>query len=703
MTLARYLIGLVLAGIALGPVCAGALMLRRRLLPGWHGALARLAEIMLGLGIVIAVAQVLGTVGLFRLAPMVVGLAAAGVAAGFAGQRRDRAAARARVHLPGPAPHPGRAATVIALVATAVVTAEWFTRTSAALRQGMFSYDTLWYHLPAAARFVQDGTLTGLHYFEGQPGTVFQPFNSGILHALGIMFLGNDLLSPFLNLAFLALALLAGWCIGIPSGVAPVTMTGVAVIAGTPEIVASQAGGGYPDIAAVALVLAAVAILVHATRSPHSGRLLQLTVAGAGVAGLAAGLALGTKVTAVAPVAVLTAGLVVLAPATERLRSIGMWVVGVVLGGGFWFVRNLVAVGNPLPTLERTELGPFTLPSPPIRSPVTNVARYVFDGQVWRDHFLPGLDRFFGPAWWAVLALVVAGLSLSLVAGRLPVRRVVALAGIAGLVAYIFGPQILDYVPGDLFFLVTNLRYALPGIFLGLVLLPTVPLLAERRGMWVLATFALVLAATQFHRRIWAIAPIAAGQVRAVDSLVAIAAGAVVLGIGATLLALRRQSNTPRPRSRVVTVTVVGFVGVAGGFGLQQAYLDGRYTHTQPRHALWEWAQGRHDERIAIVGDVIQYPFYGKDLSNHVQYVGARGPHGAFAPIDDCADWRRALNAGRYSYVVIAPERFPIHVGVAPEAAWTKADSAATLVMTERDTSLFRLDSPMDPNTCGPS
>jgi hypothetical protein len=113
-----------------------------------------------------------------------------------------------------------------------------------------------------------------------------------------------------------------------------------------------------------------------------------------------------------------------------------------------------------------------------------------------------------------------------------------------------------------------------------------------------------------------------------------------------------------------------------------------------------EWAQDAHDERIAIVGEVLQYPYYGKDLSNHVQYVGKRGRNGAFAPIRHCAEWRRALNAGHYSYVIITPERFPISVGAAPEAAWTEADPAATLVMNDGDVSLFRLDGRLDPERC---
>ena len=69
---------------------------------------------------------------------------------------------------------------------------------------------------------------------------------------------------------------------------------------------------------------------------------------------------------------------------------------------------------------------------------------------------------------------------------------------------------------------------------------------------------------------------------------------------------------------------------VAGGFALQQFYLRGRYTNAVPIPHIYKWARQVHDERIAVVGAYVflQYPLYGRDVSNYVQYVGARGPHG---------------------------------------------------------------------------
>src|SRR5205085_3461046 len=38
--------------------------------------------------------------------------------------------------------------------------------------------DTLWYHLPQAARFVQTGSILHLHYFDNDPVTAFYPSRS---------------------------------------------------------------------------------------------------------------------------------------------------------------------------------------------------------------------------------------------------------------------------------------------------------------------------------------------------------------------------------------------------------------------------------------------------------------------------------------------------------------------------------------------
>ena len=53
----------------------------------------------------------------------------------------------------------------------------------------MHSVDSLWYHLPFAARWVQTGSITALHYTEDEALTTFFPSNGSIFHALGMLYL----------------------------------------------------------------------------------------------------------------------------------------------------------------------------------------------------------------------------------------------------------------------------------------------------------------------------------------------------------------------------------------------------------------------------------------------------------------------------------------------------------------------------------
>ena len=143
------------------------------------------------------------------------------------------------------------------------------------------------------------------------------------------------------------LALLAGWCIGRPYGVAPVTICGVAALLVTPGLVATQPGGAYDDIVGLALLLSSAALLVTAAHGVPSNRL-----AGQAIAALAAGLAMGTKFTFVAPVGALTVGIWVLARRGRRWTETGVWLLLVIVTGGFWYLRNLIIVGSPLPSLH---------------------------------------------------------------------------------------------------------------------------------------------------------------------------------------------------------------------------------------------------------------------------------------------------------------------------------------------------------------
>jgi hypothetical protein len=709
VTLGRFLWGVLLVGIVFVPLLAGTRTLRRLLLPSLAGAPARLGQAILGLSIVVVLAEVLGMAGLFRTAPMVVGLAAAGSLAWVVGRRVAERTARARevageeaVGIDDRAWAAGGGWTRwIALAAASVLLAAWGAWTVHALRNGMDSIDTRWYHMPAAGGFRQTGSLTAVHHLDTLNLTAFYPFTSEVLHAFAAMLIGSDVLSPVLNLGWLALALLAGWCIGTQFGVAPVTMMATIALVGTPTMITTQAGAALTDIVGLSLFLSAVAVVIG------SGARARWTLGPVLVAGLAAGLAIGVKWTFVPVVGALTIGVVAVARRGLRLASADVWSCGVVLTGAFWYLRNLVVAGNPIPPLE-VEIGPLALPSPPQRIVTSSVSDFLLRGDVWTRLFVPGFGDAFGGMWWAFVGLAIAGMVAAVALGPGRVPRMLGLVAIAALVAYLVQPQALGFDANNPLWFSVNLRYALPALGLGLVLLPVAPVV--RSGPWptlLAAVFGAVVVVSQFGRDVWPPSSWGrpGGPSRGVEVAAGVAMGIVVF-VGGALHLLERRRPVRRRRAVLRGFVAAGALGaVVAGFALEQYHLDRRYgrdsTYPErwPITDIYAWARDLQGARIGIVGNMFQYPLYGKDLSNHVEYVVRPGPNGSVHEIERCDEWRQMLNQGRYDYVLVAPP--PEFSRQPPEAlAWTEQDPAASVVLTDEGAVLFRLDGELDPDAC---
>ena len=117
------------------------------------------------------------------------------------------------------------------------------------------------------------------------------------------------------------------------------------------------------------------------------------------------------------------------------------------------------------------------------------------------------------------------------------------------------------------------------------------------------------------------------------------------------------------------------------------------------------WARDLRDATVAvggIRGVFNQYPFYGTDLSNHVQWLGVDGPDGAYERIPTCAEWRRELADGGYTHVVTTYDPFdPGKLTDTKEALWTREDAGAEEILRDGPVSVFELTAPPDPSTCG--
>jgi hypothetical protein len=155
---------------------------------------------------------------------------------------------------------------------------------------------------------------------------------------------------------------------------------------------------------------------------------------------------------------------------------------------------------------------------------------------------------------------------------------------------------------------------------------------------------------------------------------------------------------------RPVAVGAVAVVAALAAVGhVQHSHRDDRYRGAPvalPVSVLYPWAQDVRDARIAVAGDLFQLPFYGPDLSNHVQFVGVPGPHGGFLAATSCEVWRRHLASGHYDFVVIAPTAFASQDEPQPEQVWLETDPDAVLVAGKGAARAYRLDGPIEPSGC---
>jgi hypothetical protein len=653
MTLGEYLLGLSIIGALTGSLAFAGWTLRRWLLPGWAGAPARLAEAIIGLSGFVLAAELLGTVGAFRALPLVL-LTVALAAAAWVYDRRRRRPARAA----DPAvPRAPLAELCLAAFATALTVAPWLGNTRHSFEVGMVrEVDTLWYHMPFAARFAETGWVTHLHGV-GDASPSFLPATSELFHAAGILAFGTDVLSPLLNLGWLALALLAGWCLGRPAGVAPGTLTATAVALSLPIMVATQPGVAKNYVVGLAFLLAAVAIFVN-------GRDERPALA---VAGLAAGLAIGTRLNALGPVLALSAAVVLLS--SRRRDAAVAWGAGVVATGAFWYVRNLATAANPLPWVGLS-IGPLALPSvrPPRDCGNTTLVDYAGKLGVARDELLPQLDGVLGSVWPLLLAIVGAGIVSGMLVRRDRVTRALALIALAAVVAYLLTPA-----AGTEACFAGNTRFAVLALALGAAMLPLALARTSVPAVVVVALLALVVLIDAPH-----------GALRV--------AGALLFAFATVLVVVAAGRHVPRRGVAAAAVALAALVAVAIGWPTQKDYLDQRYARgglPEPIEPSYLRLRDVKGARIAVGGFIGHYPLYGREPDNTVDIPDVPESHGDFRPIRTCSEWLAALDAGHYDYVVTAPDEG----GTPPkETAWTRADPRAHVILRVGRNTVFRLD-----------
>jgi hypothetical protein len=737
VSVGSYLLSTAILAVLVLSLGFSAVHLRRRLLPDWEGAPAHLVEAIVAIALLIWLSELLGSVNLlYGWLLVATSLFLATAIALFLSSPTSSPTT-------GPVGESAWAMLITVGVIT-IVFAHWGLTIKDALDRGIFNFDSLWYHMPTAADIAQSHSVTGVYHTDPVFTTWFYPQNSELLHAVGILFAHRDTLSLFLNLGWLAIAFLAAWCIGRPYGRGPLSVAAVAILLECHTLVVREPGAAKDDLATATPLLAAIAILVTAwaMHREEDGDSLPPGWSLA-AAGLAAGLAAGTKFTVLAMAAALSLAVVALAPAGRRRAAAAWWFLPALAGGGFWYLRNLIVAGNPLPMVAH--LGPLALPHPEgLRTlrPDFSIAHYATDTAVWRGYFAPGLHQAFGALWPLVVAGAITGGLLAVLGGRSRIVRWVGAVALLGMVAYVFMPLSAAGAEGAPDAFSINVRYAVPAMLVGLAILPLSRAFDERRRQWLLlAVLLVVLVLTDRSDAIlrdpsrlfalglatllvlvpagivWGFAVISKRHLPAVGVAGGTAPGEASATAGGGGSPAATGPAGSRRWSLAVPMTVLGIAILAIGYPVERSYLRDRYLNDNPETSIpgmhfdsaYTWARDVHDSRIGLAGTTagfLQYGFFGTALSNQVRYLGLRGPHGAFTAIPDCRGFRAAVDAAHLDYLVTAPFLDFIHPGEpipSPEPRWLRGETAVTPLLRSGPVTVWRVRGRLDPAACGPA
>lgn len=632
MSVATYLLGVVTAAVVVGSCAALAVVVRRRAFGRCDRVVDRLLEATFAVAAILGLSLLLGSVGAYRRGPLVIAaLALLAVAAAL----RDG---------PAPVAEPGSGASErsslrdairalpwpawAAIGAGGLVLVRWVSQGLEPVRTGIAHNDVLHYHLPMAVDWVRSGSTWDVSFWMAGDASGYHPGNAELLHALGLLAFRDELLTALVNPMFALLGVAAAWRFGRERGNGPAGVVLFCTFLGM-RVLSVDSGQVLNDVMPLALLVVALVFLDEARRGRQASRMVL-------AAGLAGGLAAGTKLTVVVPVV----GFVLLAfDARRRARDVARYAGAALVGGGYWYLRNLVHAGHPVPALQ-LDIGPLQGPDfPLLRAAEGTIVEHLLDADIWRGYFLPGLRSTFGPLW----PVLTAGVVLVGVATVLSptVWRQARNAGILGAVAglsfasYVLNPHSAAGEPGgrDPWLFNANQRYAMPALLLFALAALGHPR-ARRHPDLATAGAALVFVAAS----LWS--GLLPSALLAVVVVAALAWGLVWV-------------SALDGRSRIAVAGTFVVLALGGGLVLSRAAQERRWRADGPdRFELYELAQGLEGTSVGVAGHPQLYPFYGRQLRNDVRYVGVeRG--GLLHPARDCEEWWRAVERAGAVYLAL--------------------------------------------------
>ena len=554
-------------------------------------------------------------------------------------------------------------------------------------------WDGLSYHLLYPARWLQEGRVLPSEFGAPHDQATLYPAAGEALHAFAMAIVRSDLLVAPLMVAGAALFGVAVAALARAAGAARPAAATAGALAATLPALASRAASSYVE---PLLEFALVAALLFARRALADP---ARAVAFASLAGLAAGLAAGTKYVGLPLAAALAVGLP-LALAFARLpgrrvaAAAGGFAGATAVAGGAWYLRNALLAGNPffpvpvfgLPHLARPgldweagsiwsrwrdlaasgDLGELLFALPPGNAPAMSLGPLALAGLLGA---LVGTAPVVRPAWRERRGAP----------GRLAASLVLPLGLLVLIATYLRLPWWDN--PGLLRSLV---RFAVPAAALAFALVAA----AVRREGAVRALAWFGAAGVLLQGHLAGVLPAAAPLARGLPVVAVPAAVALALAL------LARRGHGSRAR------LAAGFAAGAAAFALFLAWvfreadrprrqldpalpaapfaaaaLAGERAH--PGAATLVWASSGHHEFLAL--------FTGRRLERRVVGVrrhpaelpGWRRPPGdrSIVPVDP-AFWRSELARAGADLLVVsrwgaAGELWPIEQQWAAAAGWS--------------------------------
>ena len=319
--------------------------------------------------------------------------------------------------------------------------------------------------------------------------------------------------------------------------------------------------------------------------------------------------------------------------------------------GGIWMLRNWILAGNPL--FPQPFLG-LNAPRDIYRETAgSTLADYATDWTVWRESLLPQFrDLFAGPG----LLLAVSPL-LALRHRGAP--RALAVAALATMLAYALTPYSALGPPGNPVAAASSMRYALPALALGAMVLATAP------------------------RLVLPVAGLALVQGVAATYEPALPTAEVLLAALAIVAVIRLAIRRPR-----LAAAGLAAAAVAGAYAIR---APTGYGAGDPALA-WLEANAQSGHRIALAGDWSvpglppTLPAFGPRLGNEVAYAGPFVDH----MLRHERDPRRFAQRLRGYDIVVVGRGFAPTASPAPEESWARAAGYVPVAASDRLTVLVR-------------